>query len=159
VLLLTRPISPGAGRQRRLKAALHASELIFIERVARDWRHRQFFPPVHPAIRTWRIFIFYRLYGFMICREAFSNVARFDFPPNAGFGPVETADVGLPPGSGGRLGASNLRRTLDKLFHIHDHSAWNPGEQCRDSHGRSICGRKTEIAARYRLLAPTWPNS
>jgi hypothetical protein len=124
VLLLTRPISPGAGRQRRLKAALHASELIFIERVARDWRHRQFFPPVHPAIRTWRIFIFYRLYGFMICREAFSNVARFDFPPNAGFGPVETADVGLPPGSGGRLGASNLRRTLDKLFHIHDHSAW-----------------------------------
>jgi len=157
VLLLTRPISDGASRQRRLEAALHASELIFIERVARDWRHHQFFPPMHPAIRAWRIFIFRRLYGVVICREAFSNVARFDFPPNAGFEPVETADVGLPPGIGGSLGASNLRRTLDKLLHIHDHSAWKSRANSAGirAAGPSVEG-KTENRSAAPIAGPEW---
>jgi hypothetical protein len=115
---------------------------------------------MHPALRTWRIFIFHRLHGFMICREAFSNAARFDLSPNSGFGPVETADVGPPPGIGGRLGASNLRRTLDKLFHIHDHSAW---KSRADSAGIRAAGPSAEgkrkIAVRHRSLAPNGHNS
>jgi hypothetical protein len=42
--------------------------------------------------------------------------------------------------NGGRLGAGNLRRTLDELFLNHDNLLRDPSRPCRDSRGWSIAG-------------------